>query len=62
MNFIIDRGKGERERLWISGLESKIFQSNLSAVRMLAFRYSSGHSGEAKNHEDAQEDCRVRCD
>jgi hypothetical protein len=33
MNFIIDRGRGERERLWISGLESNIFAGQRALMK-----------------------------
>jgi hypothetical protein len=35
-DFITSEAEGEYGRLWISGLELKIFQPNLCAVRMLA--------------------------
>jgi hypothetical protein len=62
MNFIIYRGRGERARLWIRRLESKIFLASIFGKLRCSIGVILGDVRGAKNHEEAKEDCRVRCD
>jgi hypothetical protein len=58
-DFITSEAEGEGERLWIRGLESNIFQPNLSRSECSHSGILANIRGEAKNHEEAQKDRRV---
>jgi hypothetical protein len=60
-DFIISEALGEDERLWISGLESKIFQQIFPSLKLLTEVYLVEIRG-GENHEEAQEDRGVGCD